>query len=373
MKLKNKTLIILLSLGLIACGNQSKENNNQSKEETVATEKTEDNTEAKSEDNSEENNKESEKESEDKNKEESSEDEDLSHYDVNLAMLKGPTSAGAINMIAWSNNDDAKFNFHQSVEGAPDAVIPKLVSGEADVAIIPPNLASAVYNKSEGKIKVLAINNLGVLYLVESKDMDINSIDDLVNSGETIYASGKGATPDLAIKEVLKANGYKEDDLKIEFLAEASEVAQKMISGQAKVALLPEPMVTSVLKKSDGAKVALDINDLYEKATDSPLISAVLVARSEYLDNIDVDLLLETYRKSIEAATSDVENTAKLLEEYDIMPAAIGKEALDKLALKYIDGQEMKTMMQKHLEDLYNSNPQLVGGSLPDDDFYYQK
>lgn len=373
MKLKNKTLIILLSLGLIACGNQSKENNNQSKEESVATENTEENTEAKSEDNSEENNQESENESEDKNKEESSVDKDLSRYEVNLAILKGPTSAGAINMIDWSNREDYNFAFRQSVEGAPDAVIPKLVSGEADMAIIPANLASAVYNKTEGKIKVLAINNLGVLYLVESKDIDINSIDDLVNSGETIYASGKGATPDIAIKEVLKANGYKEDDLKIEFLSEASEVAQKMISGQAKVALLPEPMATSVLMKADGAKVALDINDLYEKATDSPLISAVLVARSEYLEDIDVDLLLETYKQSIEEATNDIDNTARLLEEYDIMPEAIAKKAMDKFALKYIDGEKMQTMMQKHLEDLYNSNPQLVGGSLPEDDFYYQK
>lgn len=354
-----------MSLVLIGCAKQSSKDDNQNNKEVIVTEKSEysnGNT-----------NKDSDKELVDKENEESSVDKDLSRYEVNLAILKGPTSAGAINMIDWSNREDYNFTFHQSVEGAPDAVIPKLVSGEADMAIIPPNLASAVYNKTEGKIKVLAINNLGVLYLVESKDMDINSIEDLVNSGETIYASGKGATPDIAIKEVLKANGYKEDDIKIEFLAEASEVAQKMISGQAKVALLPEPMATSVLIKADGAKVALDINDLYEKATDSPLISAVLVARSEYLDDIDVPLLLETYEQSIKEATNDVDNTARLLGEYDIMPEAIAKKAMDKFALKYIDGEKMQTMMQKHLEDLYNSNPQLVGGSLPEDDFYYQK
>lgn len=354
-----------MSLVLIGCAKQSSKDDNQNNKEVIVTEKSE-----YSNGNI---NKDSDKELVDKENEESSVDKDLSRYEVNLAILKGPTSAGAINMIDWSNREDYNFTFHQSVEGAPDAVIPKLVSGEADMAIIPPNLASAVYNKTEGKIKVLAINNLGVLYLVESKDMDINSIDDLVNSGETIYASGKGATPDIAIKEVLKANGYKEDDLNIEFLSEASEVAQKMISGQAKVALLPEPMATSVIMKADGAKVALDINDLYETATDSPLISAVLVARSEYLDDIDVPLLLETYEQSIKEAINDVDNTAKLLEEYDIMPEAIAKKAMDKFALKYIDGEKMQTMMQKHLEDLYNSNPQLVGGSLPEDDFYYQK
>lgn len=288
-------------------------------------------------------------------------------------MLKGPTSAGAINMLDSSKNDDSNFIFNESVEGAPDAVIPQLVSGEADMAIIPPNLAATVYNKTEGKIKVLAINNLGVLYLVENGDLDINSIEDLINSGETIYTSGKGATPDLAINEVIKNAGFNESDVNIEYLAEASEVAQKMIAGEAKIALLPEPMVTNVLMKNENAKVALDINKLYEEATSSPLISAVLVARSEYLDEIDVPLLLENYEQSIDKANTNIDATAALLGKYDIMPEEVAKKALPKLALKYIDGDEMKTMVASYLDQLYASNPQLVGGSLPADDFYYTK
>lgn len=353
MKFKSKSLVILLALGLVGCSSNTTNEENNKK----AVEQAEETQSEKSE----------EKQAEvDTDKKETT-------YQANLAMLKGPTSAGAINMLDSSKNDDSNFIFNESVEGAPDAVIPQLVSGEADMAIIPPNLAATVYNKTEGKIKILAINNLGVLYLVENGDLDINSIEDLVNSGETIYTSGKGATPDLAINEVIRNAGFNESDVNIEYLAEASEVAQKMIAGEAKIALLPEPMVTNVLMKNENAKVALDVNKLYEEATSSPLISAVLVARSEYLDEIDVPLLLENYEQSIDKANTNIDATAALLGKYDIMPEEVAKKALPKLALKYIDGDEMKTMVASYLDQLYQSNPQLVGGSLPADDFYYTK
>lgn len=353
MKFKSKSLVILLALGLVGCSSNTTNEENDKK----AVEKVE----------------ETQSEKPVEKQIEVAADKNEATYQANLAMLKGPTSAGAINMLDSSKNEDSSFTFNESVEGAPDAVIPQLVSGEADMAIIPPNLAATVYNKTEGKIKVLAINNLGVLYLVENGDLDINSIEDLVNSGETIYTSGKGATPDLAINEVIKNAGFSESDVNIEYLAEASEVAQKMIAGEAKIALLPEPMVTNVLMKNENAKVALDINKLYEEATSSPLISAVLVARSEYLDKIDVPLLLEMYEKSINEAKTNVDATAALLGKYDIMPEEIAKKALPKLALKYIDGDEMKTMAESYLDHLDQSNPQLVGGSLPADDFYYTK
>ena len=299
MKFKSKSLVILLALGLIGCSSNTTndENNNKTAEQVEKSEKVE----------------ETQAEKPEEKQAEVAEEKNEATYQGNLAMLKGPTSAGAINMLDSSKNENSSFTFNESVEGAPDAVIPQLVSGEADMAIIPPNLASTVYNKTEGKIKVLAINNLGVLYLVENGDLDINSIEDLVNSGETIYTSGKGATPDLAINEVIKNAGFSESDVSIEYLAEASEVAQKMIAGEAKVALLPEPMVTNVLMKNENAKVALDINKLYEEATSSPLISAVLVARNEYLDKIDVPLLLKMYEKSIDEAKTNVDATAALL------------------------------------------------------------
>ena len=357
MKIKNKSLVLLLALALVGCGNQSQTNNEnteiEQKEDTSS--KSEDSNEVKEE------------------KVEDDNQEDAKHYDVNLSMLAGPTSVGAINMVEESKNGESNFTINESVDGAPDALVPKLVSGEADLAIIPANLAATLYNKTEGKVKVLATNSLGVLYVVTKGDVEINSIEDLANYGEEILASGKGATPEIAINKILEANGYSSDNLNINYLAQANEAAQKLIAGEAKVAILPEPMVSSVLIKAEDAKVAIDLNELYEKAAGYPLISSVLVGRSEYLDTIDVEKLLETFKDSIEKAKANPEETAALLEKYDIMPAPVAKKAIPNLALEYINGDRLKEMMAKHLEDLNNTNPQLIGGSIPEDDFYFTK
>lgn len=357
MKIKNKSLVLLLALALVGCGNQGQTNNEnteiEQKEDTSST--TEDSNEVKEE------------------KVEDDNQEDAKHYDVNLSMLAGPTSVGAINMVEESKNGESNFTINESVDGAPDALVPKLVSGEADLAIIPANLAATLYNKTEGKVKVLATNSLGVLYVVTKGDVEINSIEDLANYGEEILASGKGATPEIAINKILEANGYSSDNLNINYLSQANEAAQKLIAGEAKVAILPEPMVSSVLLKAEDAKVAIDLNELYEDATGYPIISSVLVGRSEYLDTIDVDKLLETFKNSIDKAKSNPDETATLLEKYDIMPAPVAKKAIPNLALEYIDGDKLKEMMAKHLEDLNNTNPQLIGGSIPEDDFYFTK
>ena len=357
MKIKNKSLVLILALALVGCGNQGQTNNEnteiEQKEDTSS--KTEDSNEVKEE------------------KVEDDNQEDAKHYDANLSMLAGPTSVGAINMVEESKNGESNFTINESVDGAPDALVPKLVSGQADLAIIPANLAATLYNKTEGKVKVLATNSLGVLYVVTKGDVEINSIEDLANYGEEILASGKGATPEIAINKILEANGYSSENLNINYLAQANEAAQKLIAGEAKVAILPEPMVSSVLIKAEDAKVAIDLNELYEKAAGYPLISSVLVGRSEYLATIDVEKLLETFKDSIEKAKANPEETAALLEKYDIMPAPVAKKAIPNLALEYIDGDRLKEMMAKHLEDLNNTNPQLIGGSIPEDDFYFTK
>ena len=359
MHIRKLSLALLLALGLAGCGNQA--TNTQEVEKTeieTATDLPGEN-----------------KDVADKPVESSSEtsQEKIEAFQARLAVLAGPTAAGAINMIDQGHSEDNIYKITETVEGAPDAIVPKLVSGEADIAVIPANLASVLYNKTSGKIKVLAINNLGVLYLIQNGEPTITSLEDLVNSGETIYAPGKGATPELAINQILTSAGYQPEDLKIEYMADASELAQKMIAGEANIALLPEPMVTNVLSKREDASVVLDINELYEDATGSPLVTAVLVARSDYLDTIDVTSLLAAYKESVNKAITDVDGTAALLGQYEIMPEEVAKKALPKLALNYIDGDQMKEKVSKYLGGLFAANPQMIGGELPADDFYYTK
>ena len=117
-----------------------------------------------------------------------------------VAGMKGPTAMGMVKMM----QDDAGATYDFSVIVAIDEINAKLVKGELDIAAVPANVASVLYNKTQGKLQVLAINTLGVLYIVENGDT-IKTVEDL--RGKTIYSAGKGATPEYSLNYVLSANG----------------------------------------------------------------------------------------------------------------------------------------------------------------------
>ena len=73
--------------------------------------------------------------------------------EVRVAALKGPTAMGMVQMM---EEDSMPYNF--AIYASIDEVTPKLVQGEVDIAAVPANIASVLYNNTEGRIQVLAIN-----------------------------------------------------------------------------------------------------------------------------------------------------------------------------------------------------------------------
>lgn len=124
--------------------------------------------------------------------------------DINIIGLKGPTALGMLQIMENNEAGQANNNYHFTLVGAPDEITSKLISGEVDIAAVPTNLASVLYNKTEGGVKLLALNTLGVLYMV-TKNEEVASIADL--KGKTIYATGEGSTPQYALEYILTQNG----------------------------------------------------------------------------------------------------------------------------------------------------------------------
>lgn len=287
-------------------------------------------------------------------------------YNFNIAALKGPTAIGFLNMMEENKNNN------YSIFASPDEVVSKIINKEVDIAAVPANLASVLYNKTNGDITTLAINTLGVLYLVENGDT-INSIEDL--KGKTIVATGKGATPEYALNYILEKAGIS-NDVKIEFKTEHSEAATLLAEGKADVAMLPEPFVTSAIEKNPNLKVALNITEEWEKLDEnSTLITGVLIGRKSIVDeNKDkIDAFLNDYKNSIEKANSNLEETAQLAENYDIFPKNVALKAIPKCNINYIDGEKMQILLSNYLNILNNQNPKAIGGNLPDENFYYKK
>lgn len=287
---------------------------------------------------------------------------------INIGAMKGPTAMGMAQIL-----DDESYQV--SIVASPDEIVPMIVQGQVDIAAVPANLASVLYQKTEKQVSVLAVNTLGVLYLVENGET-IQSVEDL--KGKTIYASGKGATPEYALNSVLKAYGIDPaSDVTIEYKSEHAEVVAALAADQTAVGLLPQPFVTTALTKNENLRVALDLNELWESGNDdgSRLVTGVVIARNEFLEEHkeDVEIFLTAYEKSVEFVNKDVEAASEIIGAHDIVAKEVAAKAIPACSIVFIDGEEMQTMLSGYLGTLLEQNPQTIGGSKPDEGFYYKR
>lgn len=291
---------------------------------------------------------------------------------IRLAGLKGPTSMGMVKLLSDAEAGETANTYEFSMAGSADEITPKLIQGELDIAAVPSNLASILYNNTEGKVQLLAANTLGVIYIVE-KGETVNEIADL--KGKTIYAPGKGATPEYALRYILTENGIDPDkDVTIEWKSEPTEVVSVLAASEGGVAMLPQPFVTVAQSSVEGLRIAIDLTKAWDALDNgSQMITGSLVVRKEFAEaNPEaVAAFLTEYQASTEYANTNVAETAQLVEKYGIVKAAVAEKAIPYCNITYLAGDELKTAMDGYLKVLFDQNPASVGGKLPDEAFYY--
>ena len=319
--------------------------------------------------------------------------ETVDSLDVNVMALKGPTAMGMVKMMADSEpveefTDQLKEEYenvvssgniyHFTITSATDEVSAALAQGTTDIAAVPANLASVLYKNTEGGVQVLAINTLGVLYIVESGDT-VHSVEDL--RGNTIYASGKGNTPEAALNYVLTQNGIDPStDVTIEWKSEQAECLSALMAEENALAMLPQPFVTTAQAQSENLRVALDLTEEWDalqadSETPSTLVTGVVVARTAFAEEHPevVSAFLDHYQESVDYVNSNVEEAAQLVGQYEIVTAEVAQKALPECNIVFIEGAEMKEKLSGYLSVLFEQNPQSVGGALPDDAFYFSR
>lgn len=285
--------------------------------------------------------------------------------------IKGPTGMGMAELISEEAKDnDPDFKF--SVVAAPEEITAAIINGDADIAACPVNLASVLYNRTQGGVKILALNTLGVTYIV-TNGTDINSIEDL--RGKTIISAGQGATPEYILNKLLTDSGLEVGkDVFVEFRTEHSDVASLVVSGMADVVLLPEPQVTSALAQNSELKVALDLTAEWEAKYGTKLVQGCVIARTEFAESYPgtVNDFLDDYADSVEFINTATDEAAQMIVDAGIIPKApLAKKAIPTSYITFITGETMKSLVKENLQVLFDANPKSVGGTLPDDNFYY--
>lgn len=286
--------------------------------------------------------------------------------------LKGPTGMGMVKlyddfMLGNLGADYRDIGF----AATPDEITSGLISGEIDIAAVPVNLACVIYNKTGGGVKLAAINTLGVLYVLENGNT-INSISDI--EGKTLYATGQGSTPEYILNYLLAQNGL-EGKVTIEYKNDHAELATLIAAGEVELAMLPEPNVTAAMLKNPELRIALDLTAEWDKLnTGATLTQGCIVVSSAALENNPeaISRFLAEYKASVDYVNANVDAAAPLIAKYEIVGSeAIAKAALPRSNIVCMTGDDMKAYANAMLEILFEANPASIGGSMPDDNFYY--
>ncbi|MDD3795958.1 MAG: ABC transporter substrate-binding protein [Lachnospiraceae bacterium] len=293
---------------------------------------------------------------------------------VRIGALSGPTAMGLVKLMQDAE-DGITENTYQFADLStdPSTFVAPLAKGDIDIAAVPSNLASVIYNNTDGTIEVLAVNTLGVLDIVERGDT-VESFADL--KGKTIYATGQGATPEYSLRYLLSQNGLDPDqDVTIQWCADTTEALSYISSDEAAIAMIPQPFATVAQTKVDGLRIALVLNDEWNKLDNgSSLVTGVVVTRKAFAeDNPDkIAAFLKEYEFSANYALTNIDETAALIEKYGIVPGAVAKKALPDCNITYLTGSDMKAALSGYLQILNDQNPASIGGAMPGDDFYYE-
>ena len=295
---------------------------------------------------------------------------------VRIAALKGPTAVGMLQMMEDAQNGTAPDDYQFTLAGSADEIVGQIVQGEFDIAAVPTNLAAVLYNKAEGRVQLAALNTLGVLYMLENGET-IQSAADL--KGKTIYTISKGSVPEYVLNYVLTQNGLNpQTDLTVEYKTESTEVAALLASGEAQVAMLPQPFVTSVLTQNDQVRVALDMTEEWDKVGNgSVLTMGCIIVQKEFAENHPEAMarFMQAYGQSVAYVTDEanLEEASALCEKFDIMKAAVAQKAIPQCNIVFITDQEMEEKVSGFLQVLYDADPASVGGTMPDEGFYYKE
>lgn len=295
---------------------------------------------------------------------------------IRVGSLKGPTSLGLLNLMEKSSRGETTDAYEFQMAVGADELLPLMVKGDLDIALVPANVAAVLYRKTDGGAAVIDINTLGVLYMVTGT-AEVNSIADL--KGKTVYLTGKGTTPEASLRYLLDANGLSEEDVALEFKSEAAEVAAVLAEDPDVIGLLPQPFVTAACMQNENLKTVLDINEEWVRSqggtgNGNAMVTGVTVVRREFLEEHPeaVSAFLEEHAASAEAVNTDPAAGAALAVQAGIVAKEpIAQKAIPQCNITCMTGEEMKAALSRYLEVLYDFNAELTGGAVPGDDFYY--
>lgn len=293
-----------------------------------------------------------------------------------MGVVNGAPALAVANIAGGFDFSDEKNDVKTNVNVEKDApaVRAGLINGTYDMAILPLNLASQLYNAGKLGVKLVSVNIFSVLHVLTKGEY--NNLNDM--KGKVVYTVGAGGTPEVALKNILTANGIKFADgdkaadseiVYINAVAEARLVMVALKKGEADFAILGEPVVSQAMANTD-AKIAFSVEDEWKKAHPGVgFVQAGLIVKSAVLDNYGgyVDALMEKMGENNAYINEHIETVS---DELKLINATLPKLSAETLT-RCLIGADKASARRADIEAFLKAlNPAVYGGKLPSDDFY---
>lgn len=273
-----------------------------------------------------------------------------------LAVFNGVTSLGVAKLVK-----DRGYAYESSLYTDLSEVENLIKNGGADMAAVPVESAARLFNETKGAVKIIAVNNLGVLHLVTG-DESIKTLADLKD--KTVYATGKGTAYEHIMNFIFEKNAISP---KVEYVATEAELVTLAIEGKADICIIPEPYATKVVFENTKMKRVIDLSDEWNKFSEAPLVQGVIVARTEYIEQNPeyIEQFLFQNEISVNFLNENIDAGADMLYNGQYFSTFdLARECVPACNLYFMKGEEMKAAVKV----VYDVLPaELTGGTVSAD------
>ncbi len=295
--------------------------------------------------------------------------------EINFTVPDGLPAISVAKMIKEKPEIDKDHNLDYSIEQSSDTLATSIMKGEPDIAIVPSNLAATVYNKNK-EYKIAGTVGWGSFY-IGSSDPEVTSVDGL--KGKEVYNIGKGLTPDIIAKSILKDKGFDVDNgINFSYVDGVTELAPVILSGKAQYAVIPEPALSTVQDKNENFKIIMNLNDEWKALNHSEYgyPQATIIVKSELAegDNEFLSKVLDKVEESCSWIYEDKETLGEYCEEIGVSakkPVIIS--AVDRCNIKYVGIKNCYNEYEIYFDKLNQFDPKTIGGNIPDDEIFMEK
>lgn len=294
----------------------------------------------------------------------------LSGKEIKVLSPAGLPTLSLVKMINETHDIDGN-KITYKIEKNADALVVDMLKREGDIAIVPSNFAAQLYNKGLEYV-ILGTVGWGSFYIIGNDR--IENIKELEN--KDIYAFGRGLTPDIILQNILLKSGIDpEKDIKITYVGSGNELAGFYLSEKAKIAVVPEPMLSTIMSKNKETKINFNLNNMWKTIfrSKSGYPQSTLIVKKEVLEENPelIKKFVENLKESIIFLNQDSDKRTEYVNNLNIMiNISILNEILSNANIDFVEIGESKSEYEDYFKILYDTNSKVIGGKIPDEEVF---